>query len=103
MDAELVCPPRQWRERKPSQIASQITGTAAHHPPCSHRWLALGVVLHPPAAGHIETTEREFDPALIRVRCPLDHGPIGLLDQAALEQLAELGQRLAVAAEHQAA
>ena len=80
-------------------------GTAApHHLPLRHRRLSgLRIVLHPPAAGRVEAAERKFDDAFVGVRGAFDHGPIGLVDGAGLEQPAELGQRLAVAAEHQAA
>jgi fused signal recognition particle receptor len=60
-------------------------------------------VLHPPAARHVEAAERQSDFALVGVGRTLDHGPVGLVDGAVLEQLAELRERLAVAAEHQAA
>ena len=59
--------------------------------------------LHPPAAGLVEAPERQVDAAFVRVRPAFDHRPVGLADPAALEQPAEIGQRLAVAAEHQAA
>jgi hypothetical protein len=57
-------------------------------------------VLHPPAARHVETAERQRDFALVGVGRAFDHSPVGFVDGAVLEQLAELGQRLAVAAEH---
>jgi len=60
-------------------------------------------VLHPPAARLVEAAERQRDFTLIGVGCAFDHRPVGLVDGAVLEQLAELGERLAVAAEHQAA
>src|SRR5262249_44959545 len=64
---------------------------------------ARGIVLHPPAAGGVLAAEGQFDAALV-LRWPArDHRPIGLADLPALEQAAERGQRLAMAAEHQAA
>src|SRR6266508_1813314 len=74
-----------------------------HHLPCGRRRLALRIVLHPPAAARVLAAERQIDAALVLPRPAFDHRPIGFADAAALEQAAELGQRLPMAAEHQAA
>ena len=76
---------------------------AAHHLPRRRRRQPVRIVLHPPAAGVVEPAERHIDAALVRLRPALDHGPIGLADLAVAEQQVEVGQRLPVAAEHQAA
>ena len=73
------------------------------HLPRGHGGLAVRIVLHPPAAGGVLAAEREVDAALVFRRPALHHRPIGFGDAPALEQPAELGQRLAVAAEHEAA
>jgi fused signal recognition particle receptor len=65
--------------------------------------LALRVGLHPPAAGHVEPAEPQVDAAFIRLGAALDHRPIGLAHAAVAEQRAQMGERLAVAAEHQTA
>ncbi len=76
---------------------------SSHDLPRRHRSLAVFVRLHPPAALLVEFAERNIDAALLAVWAALDHCPIGLADLALLEQLAEQRERLAVAAEHQAA
>ncbi len=76
---------------------------AAHHLPRRHRRLAMRVRLHPPAARLVELAERNVDAAFLFAGRAFDHRPIGFADLALLEQLAEQRQRLAVAAEHQAA
>ena len=73
------------------------------HFPRGDRRLALRVVLHPPAAGGVLAAERQVDTALVVRRSALHQRPVGLADAARLEQPAELGQRLAVAAEHETA
>src|SRR4051794_7659807 len=73
------------------------------HFPRGDRGLALRVVLHPPAAGGVLAAERQVDTALVVRRSALHQRPVGLADAARLEQPAELGQRLAVAAEHETA
>src|ERR1700722_4036943 len=78
-------------------------GGFSQYLPPRHRRLALGIVFHPPAARHVEAAERQRDFAFVGVGRAFDYGPVGLVDGAVLEQLAELGERLAVAAEHQAA
>ncbi len=98
MDPKLMRTPGHRFEREPSE-----GGIASHHLPPGHRRLALGIVLHPPAPRHVEPAERQVDDAFVRLGRAFDDGPIGLADLAVLEQLAELRQRLAVAAEHQAA
>ena len=72
--------------------------------PLGHRRLAvMWVVLHPPAARFIKPAEWQLDGALVVRRRALNNGPVGFVDRSRFEQLAELRQRLAMAAEHQAA
>ena len=59
-------------------------------------------MLHPPAARLVEAAERQRDFTLVGVGYAFDHGPVGFVDGAVFEQFAELSERLAVAAEHQA-
>ena len=76
----------------------------AEHPIVGDRRLAGRVDLHPPAARIARAPgERQLDPALLGGRRAFDHRPVGLVDQARGEQPAEPLQRLAMAAEHQAA
>ncbi len=63
----------------------------------------MRVVLHPPAAGHIAAAEREVDAAFVLRGAAFHDRPVGLAHLSALEQPAELGQRLPMAAEHEAA
>ncbi len=67
------------------------------------RRLALRIVLHPPADIGVEAAERHVDFAFFGIRAAFDDGPVGLVDGAVAKQLAELRQRLAVAAENEAA
>jgi hypothetical protein len=60
-------------------------------------------MLHPPAASCVFAAEGQLDAAFVLRRPARHHRPIGLADLSALEQAAERGQRLAMAAEHQAA
>src|ERR1700689_286005 len=78
-------------------------GIPPHHLPPRPRRLAFGVMLHPPAARDVEAAERQRDLTFVCIGGAPDHGPVGLVDGAVLEQLAGLGERLAVTAEHQAA
>jgi hypothetical protein len=75
---------------------------APQHPPRRDGLLALRVSLHPPPAGGVEAAERQVDAALLGLRPAFHHRPIGLADAAGLEQAAELRERLAMAAEHEA-
>src|SRR5262249_26459152 len=95
-------------ERKPSDVMAFVAAggrqsRAPHHLPCGYRRLARGIMLHPPAASCVLTAEGQLDAAFVLRRPARHHSPIGLADLSALEQAAERGQRLAMAAEHQAA
>src|SRR5262249_14873508 len=80
----------------------RIAGPASHHLPCGDRWLTSGIVLHPPAARCVLAAERKLDATLV-LRWPArDHRPIAFFDLPALEQPAEVCQRLAVAGEKKA-
>ncbi len=78
-------------------------GRPPHHFPFCLRRKAVRVRLHPPAALLVEFSERDVDGAFVLHRPALDHRPVGLVDLAVLEQQAEMRQRLAMAAEYQAA
>ena len=78
-------------------------GCSSHHLPRRRRRQAVRVRFHPPAARFVELRQWNIDAAFLGLGPALDHRPIGLADLALLEQLAERGKRLAVAAEHQAA
>src|SRR5262245_29433048 len=80
-----------------------MKGAAPQHLPGGGGRLARRIRLHPPAAGRVKAAEWQFDAALVLARAALDDRPIGLADAARLEQPAKLGQRLAVAPQHQAA
>src|SRR6202167_3262343 len=60
-------------------------------------------MLHPPPDGVIEASQWKFDHTLLGGRSAFDHRPIKFVEGARLEQLAELRQRLAVAAKDEAA
>src|SRR3984885_6967973 len=60
-------------------------------------------MLHPPPDRVVEAPQWKLDHALLGGRSAFDHGPIKFVDGARFEQLAELRQRLAVAAKDQAA
>jgi len=62
----------------------------------------MRVRLHPPTAGLVEPTEGKRDRALFGIRPPFDHGPIGLIHLAVLEQKPQVRKRLAMAPEHKA-
>src|SRR5262245_26084306 len=108
MHAQLMGATGERLERKPSEgTAFVATGgrkpRAPHHLPRGHRRLTRRIVLLPPAARRVFAAEGQLDAAFILRRPARDHRPIGLADLPALEQAAEGGQRLAMAAEHQAA
>ena len=86
-----------------AQTVVRVRCGAPHHLPFRHRRLAIGIGLHPPAAALVAAAERQINRAFVFGRAALDHRPVALADRAGLEQLAQCGQRLAVAAEHQAA
>ncbi len=73
-----------------------------HHLPLRHRRLPVRIGLHPPAEVRIEPPQRHVDGAFLGVRAAFDHRPIGLADAAVLEQEAQVRERLAVAAKHEA-
>ena len=64
-------------------------------------WPCGSCFCHQPNIG-VEAAERHVDFALLGVGTAFDDGPVGLVDRAVAEQLAELRQRLAVAAEDEA-
>ena len=67
------------------------------------RRLALRIVLLPPADIGVEAAERHVYFAFFGIRAAFDDGPVGLVDRTVAKQLAELRQRLAMAAENEAA
>src|SRR6516165_11114213 len=80
VNAQLMGTPGQRLEREPSQPRG-----ASHDLPARHRRNAMLIGLHPPSPNVVESTERQIDGALIRLRCSLDDGPIGLADLAVLK------------------
>src|SRR5438034_2020217 len=109
MYAQLMRAARERLERKPADANDlglarcRIAGRAAHHLPCGDGRLPRGIVLHPPAARRVLAAEGKFDAALLLCRPAGDHRPISFTDLPVLEQPAERGQRLAVAAKHKTA
>ncbi|MET3325892.1 hypothetical protein ABIF54_003145 [Bradyrhizobium japonicum] len=97
MHPQLMGPPRHRFHGEPGE-----TVTPAHHLPVGDRLLAFGIGLLPPAALGIEPAERHIDGAFVLGGPAFDHGPVGLADLAVLEQQAERGGRLAMAAEDEA-
>src|SRR5689334_14744974 len=98
MYPQLMGPPRDRFHGEPGE-----TVAAAHHLPVGDRLLPFRIRLLPPAALGIEPAERHVDGSFVFSGAALDHGPVGLADLAVLEEQAERGGRLAMAAEHEAA
>src|SRR3954451_5806515 len=86
-------------EREPGKLPL----ATSHYFPRRHGGLAGRVGFHPPASGSVLAAERQLNAAFVGIGTAFHHRPIGLADPAALEQPAELGQRLAVTSEYQAA
>src|SRR5207248_9374639 len=109
MYAQLMRAARERLERKPCDANDlglarcRIAGRPSHHLPCGDGRLPRGIVLHPPAARRVLAAEGKFDAALLLCRPAGDHRPISFTDLPVLEQPAERGQRLAVAAKHKTA
>ena len=76
---------------------------ATERPPAGLGRQALLVMLHPPAPGCVAAAEGLVDQALVAGWAAFHHRPVGLGYLALLEHQAELLQRLAMAAEHEAA
>ena len=98
MHAQLMSSSGKRLECEPGEMMC-----APHRLPSGHRGLAARIMLHPPAARLILAAERQRDASLRLDWSALHHRPIGLADLAVAEQQVEVGQRLAVTAEHQAA
>src|SRR5215813_6582738 len=96
MYAQLMGPACQRFHREPRKR----TGPTEHSPlrDCD---LPLRVRFLPPAALGILSPERQLDNAFVLGGTALDDGPIGLVYLAMLEQKAERGGRLAMAAQHE--
>ena len=99
MHAQLMRAAGERLEREPGELPSRAPIT--FHV-VTAGWPCGSCFIHQPRR-LVEAAERQIDAAFVLRRAAFDHRPIGLADLAGLEQLAELGQRLAVAAEHQAA
>ena len=99
-------PPKGGGDAWHSSAASSRRGESCVRPITFHvvtaGWPCGSCFIHQPRRV-VLAAERQVDAAFVLRRPALDHRPVGLADAAALEQPAELGQRLAVAAEHEAA
>ena len=102
MHAKLMRASGQRLEREPGQRSlrwARGPAPSTWSPPAGR---CGSCFIHQPRVSSRRPSGRSIVPSSASGRA-FDHGPIGLVDRAVLEQLAELRQRLAMAAEHQAA
>ena len=98
MHPQLVGASGQRIKRQPSQAL-----VPPHHGKARLRGQTFGINLHPPAARGIAAAQRQVDQAGLLIRTAFDNRPIGFVDLALFEQVAERFERLAVTAQHQTA
>src|SRR6202034_636083 len=73
MYPQLMCAAGERLQCQPAQFC---VGGSSQHSPSRYRRLAVGIMLHPPAACIIEATECQLDCAFIRLRAAFDDSPI---------------------------